>query len=116
MELQVTQVIEELSKIDTATDKVLSCVDTAKEYLAADAARRKVFEESLAAHMQERIESFKQSIQTEQEQFIKDYRAKTSDDLAKLDESFEKKHVTLANDIFNQLIALSFVTFIIDIS
>lgn len=106
MELQVTQVIEELSKIDTATDKVLSGVDTAKkEYLAADAARRKVFEESLAAHMQERIESFKQSIQTEQEQFIKDYRAKTSDDLAKLDESFEKKHVTLANDIFNQLIA-----------
>lgn len=106
MELQVTQVIEELSKIDTATDKVLSGVDTAKkEYLAADAARRKVFEESLAAHMRERIESFKQSIQTEQEQFIKDYRAKTSDDLAKLDESFEKKYVTLANDIFNQLIA-----------
>ena len=31
MELQVTQVIEELSKIDTATDKVLSGVDTAKK-------------------------------------------------------------------------------------
>lgn len=106
MELQVTKVIEELSKIDLATDKVLAGADSAKNaYLADDQKRRKSYEDDLQTSMNARIESYKQKIETEQKQQIQNYRAKTTEELTRLDEEFSKKHTSLAEDIFKQLIA-----------
>jgi uncharacterized protein YfeS len=65
MELQVNQVIEELSKIDSATEQVIMSAESEKEkYSAAIESWKKEYDDYLINNMNENIESYKLKIQS----------------------------------------------------
>lgn len=105
MELQVKQVIEELSKIDSATERViLSAENEKEEYAAANESRKKEYEDSLMKKMNQKIESYKTTIQSDNQQILKQYRTETENMLSKLDAAYQQNHTNWAVEIFNRLI------------
>lgn len=105
MELQVNQVIEELSKIDDATENlILSADEEKREYAATIESRKKEFEEALITKMNLSIDAYKTRVKAENEKVLKQYRQETESLLNKQEASYEKNHTQWAKNIFQSLI------------
>lgn len=105
MELQVKQVIEELSKIDSAAEQIILSADNEKEqYTALNESHKKEFEDSLIEKMNQNTESYKTKIQIDNDNLLKQYRAETEAMLSKLDNAYEQNHNKWANQILQKLI------------
>lgn len=105
MELQVNQVIEELSKIDDATENlILSADEEKREYAAIIESRKKEFEEALITKMNLSIDAYKTRVKAENEKVLKQYRQETESLLNKQEASYEKNHTQWAKNIFHSLI------------
>ena len=106
MELQVNQVIEELSKIDSATEQVILSAEKEKEdYSAAIESWKKEYEDFLIKNMDENIESYKLKIQSHNQRILQQHRTETEALLSKLDAAYQKNHSQWANEIFKKLIS-----------
>ncbi|MDE7156952.1 MAG: hypothetical protein K2O02_03210 [Lachnospiraceae bacterium] len=106
MELQVNQVIEELSKIDSATEQVILSAENEKEdYSAAIESWKKEYEDSLINNMNQNIESYKLKIQSHNQRVLQQYRTETEALLSKLDAAYQENHSEWANEIFKKLIS-----------
>lgn len=106
MELQVNQVIEELSKIDSATEQVILSAENEKEdYSAAIESWKKEYEDYLTDHMNQNIESYKLKIQSHNQRVLQQYRTETEALLSKLDAAYQENHSQWANEIFKKLIS-----------
>lgn len=105
MEYQVEQVISELSKIDNASESILTSADKEKEDYANEISlKTKSLDLELKADAQKYIENFKDKLQTDNEKILSQLRANTEKDLQKLDDAFNKNHTKMAKDIFARLI------------
>lgn len=105
MELMVDQVIEELSKIDLATEKVLTMADMEKDNYSKEIDEKiKQYDKSLEVNMSKRLEEYRNKIESENNNILKQYRQDTLNLLDKLDESFKNNHTKWASEIFNNLI------------
>ncbi len=106
MELQVNQVIEELSKIDSATEQVILSAESEKEkYSAAIESWKKEYDDYLINNMNENIESYKLKIQSHNQRVLQQYRTETEALLSKLDSAYEENHSQWANEILKKLIS-----------
>lgn len=105
MEYQVEQVISELSKIDNASESILTSADKEKEDYAEEMSEKtKSLDLELKADAQKYIENFKNRLQADNEKLLNQLRANTEKDLQKLDDAFNKNHTKMAEDIFTRLI------------
>lgn len=101
----MNQIIEELSKIDSATEQIILSADNEKEeYTTLNETRKKEYEDSLTEKMNQNTESYKTKVQTDNDNLLKQYRAETEAMLSKLDNAYEQDHNKWANQILQKLI------------
>ena len=106
MELQVNQVIEELSKIDSATEQIILSAENEKEdYSSAIESWKKEYEDSLINNMNQNIESYKLKIQSHNQRVLQQYRTETEALLSKLDAAYQENHSAWANEKNKKLIS-----------
>lgn len=105
MELQVNQVIEELSKIDSAAEALILSSDQDKAaYSGATDAKKAEYEDSLKTKMNLNIDAYRTRMQSEHNQILTNYRKETEETLRALDASYQKHHTDWAKKIFQQII------------
>lgn len=104
MELQVNQVIEELSKIDSATQQIIVSANNEKDdYTKINENRKKEYEDSLIKKMEQNIESYKKSIQADYDRILKQNSDDNKSKLLRLDAAYKQNHTEMATKILKQL-------------
>ena len=105
MEYQVEQVISELSKIESASESILTSADKEKEDYAKEMSEKtESLDRELEENVKKHIEEFKVKLQADNDKILKQMRANTEKDLQKLDDAFKTNHTKMAGDIFAELI------------
>lgn len=104
MELQVEQVISELSKIHSATEKVInSAVNEKDDYAKEIEQKTKAFDDDLEKKLQNNLDQYKVQLKQDNDKILAGQLEDTKKLLANLDESFEKQHTSIAKNIFTEI-------------
>lgn len=104
MELQVEQVISELSKIDNATENVInSSTEEKDEYMKKIQQEKEAFDSNLDHKLQEHLNEYRQKLTQDNAQVLSNQRAETEDIINNLEASFKKMHTSIAMNILTEL-------------
>lgn len=105
MEYQVEQVISELSKIDNASESIITSTDVEKTNYAKEIDEKTIlFEKNLEEDMRISLEEYRNKLGQDNDKILKQMRTNTEKDLEKIDSAYNKNHAELAKEIFNKLI------------
>ncbi len=105
MEYQVEQVISELSKIDNASESIITSADVEKENYAKEMNQKTLdFDGKLEEDTKRHLEEFKVKLQADNDKILKQMRTNTEKDLQKLETAFNANHTEMAQHIFAELI------------
>lgn len=105
MEYQVEQVISELSKIDNASESIITSTDVEKTNYAKEIDEKTIlFEKNLEEDMRTSLEEYRNKLGQDNDKVLKQMRTNTEKDLEKIDSAYNKNHAELAKEIFNKLI------------
>lgn len=104
MELQIEQIISELSKIDNASESIISSANVEKDNYAKKLEQEKeVFDTGLQKELERQLAEYSKSLETENSKVIKQMRSNTEAELKKLEDSYMANHTHIAASIFNKL-------------
>lgn len=104
MELQIEQIISELSKIDNASESIISSANVEKDNYAKKLEQeKKVFDTGLQKELEGQLAAYRKNLETENSKVIKQMRSNTETELKKLEDSYTANHTCIAASIFDRL-------------
>lgn len=104
MELQIEQIISELSKIDKASESIISSANVEKDDYAKKLEQEKqVFDTGLQKELERQLAEYSKILEMENSKVIKQMRSNTEAELKKLEDSYKANHTHIAKSIFNIL-------------
>lgn len=104
MELQIEQIISELSKIDNDSENLISSSDIEKDNYAKSIEQdKKQFDEELQKKLQSELAEYRKKLEAENNRVIQQMRTNTEGELEKLEAIFMEKHSKIAESIFDIL-------------
>lgn len=105
MDIQIDQIISELSKIDIATSNILSETDSEKsKYEKLIKEKISEFDEKLEKNIKNELDMYENKLLAENTSAIKKIKSETENELAAIDEAYNKNHKKWADEIFNSII------------
>lgn len=104
MELQIEQIISELSNIDNDSENIISSANAEKDnYSKGIEHDKKVFDDGLQKELESQLAKYSKKLETENNRIIQQMRSNADAELKKLEDIFMARHTEIAKSIFDKL-------------
>lgn len=105
MDIQIDQIISELSKIDAATTNIMSQTGSEKEkYEEFIKNKTTDFDKSLEDNIKSELASYESKLRAENESALAKIKSEAESELSRLDKSYQTHHDKWADEIFESII------------
>lgn len=106
MDIQIEQVIAELSKIDNAAEDILLQTEKEKEKYDEEIQKKTLqYDESVEAGINEKLSAYEAMLKKDSQSYMDKLQKDTDSNIKKLEEAYNRHHTKWANDILKALLA-----------